>query len=804
MNPLGILASASLNPPAIFAIGLGLLGLLVAYFVLEKENNRRYTGSLLAVAVAAFCIFSMLNYPMQLGIDLKGGTQFILQLQQDGEKEIDEDAVQQVMTVLRDRLDEGGVTDLSMQPQGDRNIVLQMPGISEEERNEIRDTLRQTAKLEIALVHPQASDRSMNQMLVSLIREGEVIPGYTIAEPYDPEAEDAEAVVVELSPSIEGKNVKNAFRGYGNSGNYIGVEMFPDAGRELMEITREQKEQERANGERAPRRMAVLIDGKNASAPSIQEPIGANFQISGNFTVEEANQLATFLKNPLQNEIKIINESSISAAMGQDTIRQGMWAGIAGLSITLLFVIFYYKGAGVVATLGLAVNVVIIFGVMSMFQFVLTMPGIAGVILTIGIGIDANVLIYERLREELKAGKSVKAALDAAYDKAFSAIFDANLTSLIAAAALLWFATGTIKGFAITLIIGVFGSLFCAMLVTRMLFGWLTAMGLLKKMSLWSIITDQNIDFLSMRRTALFVSTALIIGAIAFVGVKQDQVLGVGLRGGDLLTIQTQGEDDLHRTQVEESLSKSAAGLSTNPIVQEQENVGQDSVFITIRTAEGEGDKARAFLREDLGMEIPNTSLEMVGSSVGKNMLIGAIKAMAVGLFGILLYVTIRFEFAFALGALAALFHDLIVVVGLLTLLGNEITLIVVGALLTIAGYSINDTIVVFDRIREGLQTKKGKVRDVMNLCLNATLSRTILTSTTTLVVVITLFIFGGPSLREFAMTLIIGILVGTYSSIFVASPLVLWWARVRKINLRHEVLDTEAAKVAPPAATNA
>ncbi len=732
---------------------------------------------------------------MQLGIDLQGGTEFILELQEDGDKIIDEAAVQQVMSVLRSRLDENSVTDLTMQPQGERNIIVQMPGISEEERDAIREQLKKTAKLEIALVHPNSSPR-----LVSLIREGQIVPGYRVVEAYDEEANKGTAEVVEQRAAIRGEMVANAARGFDQSGNFISVRLKDEAGDKMLKLTQEQKALEAQDT--IPRRLAILIDGKNLSAPAIKGAFGANFQITGDFSQEEATELATFLKNPLQNEIKIDRESSISPAMGKDTIRQGLWAGGAGLIITLLFVLGFYRLAGIVATLGMVVNVLIIFGVMSMFQFVLTMPGIAGIILTIGIGIDANVLIYERLREELKAGKSLKAALDAAYEKAFSAIFDANLTSLIAAAALLWFATGTIKGFAITLIIGVFGSLFCALLVTRILFGWLLRFKMLKGVSMGHFLTEQNINFLSMRGKAVIISLALVVVSLGVLGVKQDAVLGVGLRGGDKLTILSDNPA-LSVEAIQESLD-SATDLTTKPIVQEQQNVGMDSVFYTIRTGEGEGESAREHLRQDLGLELPDTSLEMVGSAVGHHMLIGAATAMGIGLLGILLYVTVRFEFAFALGALVALFHDLIITMGLMALMGKEITLIIVGAFLTIAGYSINDTIVVFDRIREGLQTKKGKVRDIMNLCLNATLSRTILTSATTLIVVVTLFIFGGPSLNEFALTLIIGVVVGTYSSIFVASPIVLWWARVRKINLRHEVLDTEAAKVAPPAATNA
>ena len=817
-----------INPMVIFLIGLSLFGLFVAYFAIEKIVKRRLVGTVLALGVAAFTLFFFLNYPMPKGIELRGGTQFILELQKDGEKEIDEQAVQDVMATLQRRLDEGGVTDLTMSPQGNNRIVLQMPGITEDERNEIRETLEDTAKLELALVHKDT--RTSSAMLVSQAREGKVFPGFELVEPYgtaslerkrseladlrakletegdkdgqktrriaklvadiDEESKkvaEEEPEIVQIRAPIGGEMIKNAGVGYTPGGYQINVVLKDEANSKMLNLTSENIDE----------RMAILVDREVIMAPRIQGRFGANFMITGDFDQEEAINLATKLKNPLQNPIKIENETSVSPAMGKDTIRQGLYAGIAGLSITLLFVLVYYNVAGFVATVGLALNVIIIFGVMSMFQFVLTMPGIAGIILTIGIAIDANVLIYERLREEQKAGKSFKAALDAAYSKAFSAIFDANITTLIAATILLWFATGTIKGFAITLMIGVFGSLFAALLVTRVCFGWLMDAGILKNISLWQLVKPQNIDFLGKRKLAAVVSLLLVLFSLGLLFSKQDRALGVGLRGGDLLTIQS--TEELSVPKIREALQ--TAKLTGEPQVQEQHPQGTDTVFYTIRVPENEGDVAREHIRETLNMPLKDTSLESVGSNVGNEMLKSSIIALCLGLLGIMAYVTFRFEsMAFALGAIVAVVHDLLITLGLLLLFGRELTLITVGALLTIAGYSINDTIVVFDRLREGLKTKRGDIKDVMNFCLNATLGRTILTSLTTLIVVGTLFVFGGPSLNDFALTLIIGVLIGTYSSIFVASPIVLWWARTRKLNLRREVLDAEAAKVAGPA----
>ena len=771
----------------IFFITLGLFALFCAYFAIEHVIRKRLVGTALTVGVAAFAMFFWKNFPPPLGIDLQGGVEFVLQIQAEEGRVVDEQARQNVIATLEKRINETGTKTPVFSPQGADRILLQMPAATEEEIEILTRILEETARVQMSLVHPQSSQ------LTSRALEGEIVPGWKIAEPYDKDSRKAEHILVEQIASIEGKHVKNAGVFYQQGEWKISVQMKPDGADKMFNLTKNHE------GER----MAILVDGKNLLAPSINGVFSNQFEITGDFEREEAKLIDTMLNNPLQNPIKIEQMSEVSPEMGAETVRQGLYAGIAGLAITLVFMLAYYKSAGIVATIGLAINVLIIFGIMSMFQFTLTMPGIAGVILTIGIAIDANVLIYERLREEQKAGKSFKAALDAAYSKAFSAIFDANITTLIAAAILFWLATGTLKGFAITLMIGVFGSLFAALLVTKVCFGWLMDAGILKNISLWSIIEKRKqLDFLGKRRTALYISIALGILALGTLGMKKEQALGVGLRGGDRLTIKT--KEDLSVSKIQSSLA-TLNSLTTTPQVQEQTTMGTDDIHFTVRVEEEMGKAARDHLRSDLNMALPDTQIESVGSQVGSEMLKWSLAALGLGIVGIMFYVTFRFEsMAFALGAVAAVVHDLVITLGIVVLCGTEISLVMVGALLTIAGYSINDTIVVFDRLREGLKTKRGDVKDVMNFCLNATLARTILTSMTTMIVVVTLFLFGGPALKEFSLTLIIGVVIGTYSSIFIASPIVLWWARTRKLNLRKEVLDQEAAKIEGPAAAGA
>ena len=350
-------------------------------------------------------------------------------------------------------------------------------------------------------------------------------------------------------------------------------------------------------------------------------------------------------------------------------------------------------------------------------------------------------------------------------------------------------ATGTVRGFAVTLMIGIIATLFTALIVTRICFGWLVDSGKVTKMSFLNIIPSKTIDFLGKRKLAMIGSAVVFVASLLLIFSMDPR--GVDLKEGDLVTFRA--SEEVTKEQVETALAKSDLDLA--PIVQIQKPVGTDGEFVTVRTGFEQGEVAIATLKTEFG-ELNDLTKDSVGSAMGREMLRTSLWALGMGLLVILLYLTFRFEFAFALGAIVALFHDIVITLGITTLLGQEVSLITVGAYLTIAGYSINDTIIVFDRVREGLATKRGDVKDIMNFALNATLGRTLLTSGTTLTTVIVLFLFGGPALRGFSLPLIIGVLVGTYSSIFVAAPVVLWWARRSGTNRRREVLDTEASRV--------
>jgi SecD/SecF fusion protein len=559
-----------------------------------------------------------------------------------------------------------------------------------------------------------------------------------------------------------------------------------------------------------------VLDGEVISAPVVnQTPLGKQFIVEGLREPGEVQHLASALMNPLENPLVVEMEDTVSPTLGAAVVKQGIWAGIVGLTITALFVLFYYRIAGIIALFGLAINGVILFGVMAMFGFTFSLPGIAGMILTIGMAVDANVLIYERLREEIEAGKSLKTAISASYDKAFTAIFDSNFTSLITAILLFIFGSSAIKGFAITLSIGIVASMFSAILVTRVLFRWGTDLNALKKVSFLNLIKGTKFDFLSKSRACAMLSLVLIVLSLVAFGLRKERAFGVDFTGGTLIKFQLGKDVKIPTADVEKALSTLQLTKAAYP--QEQGNPATGTL-LTVRCDTKDADTIIAKLRESipaLGAKKSGTNSETpadhdyvidsskveVSALIGGTFLKDSLIALVLGLIGILLYITFRFEFSFALGGFVAILHDVIISVGLVVLLGGELSLIHVGAILTIAGYSINDTIVVFDRIRENLLIRGGSIKSIMNEAINATLSRTLLTSATTIVTVAILSLFGGSSLRDFSVMILIGLVVGTYSSVFVASPIVLWWSNRKGGDLRTDVLATEQAAEAAAAA---
>jgi SecD/SecF fusion protein len=772
-----------MSPTLTFFAGLLLLALFIWYFFSDDSLRKRTIGLVLTVLLLAMCIEAVIPpaQKIRLGLDLQGGTSFLLRLVGEDGEEITPTTLDQAIEVIRKRVDQFGVSEPIIASQGRDRILVQIPGLDTKQLAQTKEQLQRVAKLEFALVHPQ-SDAILAQVDAG---QGVLPPGYLVKEYMDTVEgkEQTFRLLVKQRPDLTGENVTSANAFYDVQGYGVTMNLDSEGAKMFGDIT----------AAHVGQRLAIMLDGDVQSAPSIRQPIyGGQAVITGRFTDQEARNLASVLENPLRTPVEIEETRSVSSSLGADSIKSGIGAGLLGLVLTLIFVMLYYRLAGLIACLALGVNLILLFGAMCMFGFVLTLPGIAGIILTIGMAIDANVLIFERLREEMAAGKSLAAAVGSAYDKAFSAIFDANVTTLITSAILFWQATGPVKGFAITLTLGIMASMFSALLFTRTTFGFMLENFGLKKLRMLNWIPARSIDFLGKRGLALALSLVVILGSIGFFAWRGQKNFGVDFTGGDLLVLGTSQPVTL--AEVRRIVDGAGVGESTLQSAMEE---GRE--LITVQSRFNTADTILERLQQDMpeaGWTIEQN--DTVGPRVGRELAGRSLFALTLGLIGILIYVTIRFEFSFALGAIVALLHDVIITIGVFSMLGREISLVMVGAVLTIAGYSINDTIVVFDRVREGLRSgRRGSVASIMNACINETLGRTILTGGTTLLATAALFFLGGPVLSDFALAIIIGVLVGTYSSIFVASPIVLWWSKRAGKNIKREVLgDPETAGV--------
>ena len=756
----------------LFLGGLLFLILFVWYLAATERKIRLRVGLALWLTLLALCALSV--YPLKenirLGLDLKGGTSFLIEL--DGEPT--PDALQQAVEVIRKRVDKFGLAEPLIQPAGDKRIMVQIPGLSVTEKNSARSQLEKVARLEFRLVHPE------NAQEIEKIEKGGSIPvGYELKEIKDTKngKEITSRVLIKRRVELSGKLVARAFRYVEPTGAAgVSLELKPEGKEIFGKLTETHVGQQ----------LAIVLDGEVKSAPRINQAIyGGNAQITGSFTPQEAEELSSVLENPLETPVKIVEERGVDPSLGRDSIRSGVFAAVYGGLAVVLFTLLYYRFLGLVAVVALAANVIILFGLLAQFHFTLTLPGIAGIILTVGMAVDSNVLIYERIREEMALGKPISAAIAAGFDKAFSSILDANVTTIITSAILFWQGSGAVQGFAVTLTLGILGTLFSALIITRNLLEWKNAHSGYRKLTMVQFVKDPHFNFMKYRFLAVGLSSLfLIIGLGAFF-IKGDKVYGVDFTGGEALTLSYTQKQDISRLR--DALEE--AGIKETTL-QSQKSPDNQKEALLVKTKFGEGDVAEKILLEQFPQAgFSRVSLDKVGALVGNELKNKSAFALILGLLGILVYVTFRFEFSFALGAIVALLHDVLITVGVFALTGRELSLTVVGAILAIAGYSINDTIVVFDRIRESLRnSEKGSLMEIINRSLNATLSRTLLTSGTTLLCVIALFIFGGPVINNFAFALLIGIGVGTYSSLYIASPIVLWWTSNRTEWLKSQV----------------
>ncbi len=816
---------------------------------------------------------------MALGLDLAGGTHIVVEVD---DSKLDEDAKKDVLDrcleILRNRVDQYGVSEPVINKSGDNRIIAELAGL---DADQARKLIGATALLEFKLVaEPEefkpALDRIDNYIkkklgqnmvdttvaqsgsdtldnVVSLfgdvVSEGENAAAAgddTVAEASDTEEEatglDSLGRTTESAEEFKTRPFGSLLVGLNNGGIGVKLEDILKAkrilndpeikgliprryhflwGKEIQDIGNGEKARElfflkrraemtgeyikdaswargpeglevlltfkgrgpkefsRITGANIKRKLAIVLDSVVYSAPVIQGKITqGTASITGNFDVAEVKLLSTTLRaGSLPAPMNIVELRSVGPTLGFENIKKGFTAAAWGLLLVMLFMVLYYMGAGLIANLALVFNIFIIGAVLSMFHATLTLPGIAGIILTIGMAVDANVIIYERIREELRAKRSIRGAIDAGYKRAFTAIFDSNVTTFGTAFILYYIGSGPIRGFGLTLMIGIAASMFTALFLTRLVFNiWVDRVDL-KSLSIgdgFKFLREPKWNLVGRSKIWIMGSIAVIVISFGIEITMNHFNWGIDFTGGNVF--QVKFEETPNAGQIRSKLT--SAGIE-NPKVQTVGTAEDKEILISVETS------ADSTIKDKILQAVPEGNIigeESVGPTIGAELKTDALLSFFFALILIVLYIWVRFGkngLGFGFAAVVALFHDVLITWGLFGVFGLEISLTFVAAVLTIVGYSLNDTIIIFDRVRENIELSgKEGLAEKFNKGINQSFSRTIITSLTTLFVVAVLAIFGGAGIRSFALAMIMGILVGTYSSIFIAAPFVIWWDR--------------------------
>ena len=560
-------------------------------------------------------------------------------------------------------------------------------------------------------------------------------------------------------------------------------------------------------------RMAVILNGRIVSDPVLRASLRDAGTISGHFTQREINQLAADLKaGSLSFTPKILSEQNVSPELGKEERNKGIFSAALAIVLVVAAMIGYYHFAGIVAAVAVLFNILIMWGVFQNIDYVMTLPGIAGLVLTVGMAVDANVLVFERIREEFAISGRIGSAIQAGYRKAFSAIFDSNITTIMAAFILIQFDSGPIKGFAVVLIIGIISSMFTSLFVTRYYFAGWVKNPQHKSLTMSKFFNTTHFDFLAQTKKAVIISIIVMLLGSYLLVEQRHTIFGMDFTGGYSLTVNLEEKPNTNY-RLEATNALLAAGASTNDVqIRELSRPNQLRIQLGIST-EQKGhpfyqmpektqqaavtypyqDNPRiswivdSLAKQNLAVqksELPDLERDwtVMSGQLSDTMRNNAIIALFLALVGVLIYITFRFEFKYAVGAVVGLVHDVIITLGIAAMFHKlgfpiSIDLQVVGAIMTIIGYSLNDTIIVFDRIREDIKIyRKMKFKDLINQSLNVTLSRTVMTAGTTLLVLLTLVLFGGASIFGFSLVMLIGIFVGTFSSLFIAAPVMLYF----------------------------
>ncbi|MCA9247364.1 MAG: protein translocase subunit SecD [Planctomycetales bacterium] len=902
--------SESMNALVVLAV---LAVLIVIFWLSGRFSNsvrmpdHGWKIGLALCTIVAASIVTVTRWPPLLGPDLSGGVNLIYQIDPDESKDV---PVDKLIAAISRRINPSGLKEVTIRPYGQRQVEIIIPRADPAEVELIKRGLENAGVLEFRIT--ASSDSADDAQLIKLARESAsrsvLINGvpagkwvllseekFPVGERGDLVLRDApngqQQVLVKFDPyNVTGGDLSTTYSGIDNTGNPAVNFTFEDAGAgRFADLTTKNAP---IPGSNFQRRLGIVLDDVLLSAPNLREPItGGHGQISGRFTPEEVEFLISILNAgslPAALDPTPISELSTSATLGADTIRKGQAAMTISMVLVVVFMLVYYRFAGFVACLALASNLVLLLATMIAFRAAFTLPGIAGLVLTVGMAVDANVLIFERIREELAKGSALRLAIRNGFDRATQTILDANITTLITAVVLFWIGTDQIKGFAVTLILGIVMSMYTAIFCSRIVFDLAERVQKMTNLSMMQALGNTQFDFLGKRNLAFVGSLAIIVLGLVGVVNRNKGLLDIDFMGGSSVTIvfkDSQPIEDVRTTasvlpdltvrgvgevgsatadksyaidtsdrdlaHVEKTLEEAFAGLlvtnslSHSPLAESgpgeggtpelstQLTFGEEIKYDTLDKMVAEafeennipvgaysmvnpnyapgssqayhdwklslvvpGEQAEALVQSLAGKINAMTvfpSASNIGGKVASDTQLQAALAILASLVFIVAYIWIRFQhIIFGLAAVLALVHDVLVTLGILALskyiaehLGFiagplmieefKISLTIVAAFLTIVGYSLNDTIVVFDRIREVRGKSPGLTGEMINTSINQTLSRTLLTSLTTLIVVVILYFGGGPGIHGFAFALTVGVMVGTYSSVFIASPALLW-----------------------------
>jgi SecD/SecF fusion protein len=687
-------------------------------------------------------------------------------------------AVGQSVEVVNRRVNELGTTEPIIQRQGIDRILVQVPGLDDPQR--LKDILGQTAKLTFQMV-----DQSMP---VEEAIRGRPPAGTTVMYSND---EPAVPYIIENRVIVSGENLIDAQTTFDQRTSEPVVSFrFDNQGATRFG---------QATQQNVGRLFAIILDNHVISAPRINEPIlGGSGQISGNFTAQTANDLAVLLRaGALPATLTVVEERTVGPGLGQDSIQAGKMSSIVGAVLVVVFMAVGYGKLGWIANLALAANVAMMIAILTMLGATLTLPGIAGIVLTIGMAVDSNVLIYERIREERRDGRSVIQAIDSGFQRALATIVDSNLTTLIAAVVLFFLGSGPVRGFAVTLAIGIITTLFTAFTLTR----WLTSEWLrrtrpkeLPRGYIRLVPEVTRIPFMRVRLQAFFVSIMLCVGSVVLL-FTNGLNLGIDFTGGTLIEVRAKtGDADVGdiRARLSEAgireIQVQGFGEGTDALIR---------IGLEPELGEEAGDLVVQKAQNTLSSDYDIRRTEQVGPTVSGELAWTATIGTLTAMFAILLYVWVRFEWQFAIGSITSTINDVLLTLGFLSLTQLQFDLSTVAAILTIVGYSLNDTVVIYDRVRENLRRyKKMPLGQLLDLSDNEMLARTAMTSVTTFLALLSLFVFGGEVIRSFVASMLFGVFIGTFSSIFIAAPVLILF-HLRPVTQK-EMAEAEKASHLP------